>query len=488
MATEVTELTIGVHEGDILDGRYRIERKLGGGGMGVVWAAQHILLNTRVAIKFPQAEILQDPVAVRRFIQEARAAANIRSEHVARVLDVAILGNGIPFQVIEYLEGGDLRARLRQKGRLDISEAVDFMLQTCEAIAQAHAVGIIHRDLKPENLFCTGEDVHRCIKVLDFGISKVLQESALNNDTSLESAMTRAGTLLGSPQYMSPEHLQSAREVDARTDIWSLGVILFELLTGRLPFRGDTLPELSINIATEPTPNIRGMRAEVPEELRAVIERCLEKRRERRYDDVASLAQVLRPFAPATNGEQLQRPMPVANSQNDSCATLVPYASAEQMSLKKDSPTVATWEQSASVRPRWTRILPWSIAALAGLSVAALLGFRILSTRIDHRQPTAASSGSAVSEPLRLGVTSAPGWIPENIAFAPEMTAAAVQLADGGAIASRRTLARQGSPASPVPVMQPAKRASVAARRQGNCNPNYDLDADGQKHYKPECF
>jgi serine/threonine-protein kinase len=491
VTTELIEPTISVHEGDILDGRYCIERRLGGGGMGVVWAAKHVHLNTRVAIKFPQPQILQNPDAVRRFMREARAAANIKSEHVARVLDVAVLSNGIPYQVIEYLEGGDLRARLRQKGRFEVAQAVDFVLQTCEAIAEAHTIGIVHRDLKPENLFCTpGKDGQPFIKVLDFGISKVLQDSALS-DGAGDTAMTRVGALMGSPLYMSPEHLQSAREVDARTDIWSLGVILYELLTGRVPFTGEILPELAINVATQLTPSVRNAEPAVSPELDAIVARCLQKQREQRYNDVNSFAEALSPFAPAATGRQFERPVRVAASEHDSCATLVPEvapgAVPEPQSIQKTSPTVGTWEKSASVKPSWTRVLPWSAVALAGLSLAGFLGIRSLHTHPDPLQPVTAPTGSMPAEPVRDQATSAPRIVPETTAHRLEASPVPLQAADAGAVAINRAPTPRVLPPLPstARVLQPAKRAP---RPQVNCNPNYEYDENGEKRFKPECF
>ena len=485
VSAEMIKPTINVQEGDILDGRYRIERRLGGGGMGVVWAAHHIHLNTRVAIKFPHQEILQHPDSVQRFMREARAAANIKCDHVARVLDVAVLDSGIPFQVIEYLEGGDLRAWLKQKGPLKVTQAVDFMLQICEAIAQAHTMGIIHRDLKPENLFCTLGKDGLCIKVLDFGISKLLQESALN-DGAVDTAMTRAGMFLGSPQYMSPEHLQSAREVDARTDIWSLGVILFELLTGRVPFHGATLPELSIKIATQPTPSLRSLQPEVCQELEAVIGRCLEKQREQRYEDVASFANSLRPFASGKT-DRFQRPLPSPRHE-DEFATLLPSSSLEQENLEKSSLTVGTWEKKASTRPAWRRNIPWSVAAVAAVSIAAFVGFRTQPARRHDLSSAAAPSESVPLTPVPNESNSGPRLVPKSEVVDQAKPLEPLHVTDAG-VTEGTNISPVSSASAGRGVSRPInKGASGATRQRADCNPNYNLDVDGQRHYKPECF
>ena len=289
------QIVNGVREGDLLAGKYRFEKILGAGGMGVVVAAHHIQLDEKVAIKFLLPEALSNEEAVTRFAREARAAVKIKSEHVARVIDVGTLDTGAPYMVMEYLDGGDLSNWLQQRGPLPIEQAAEFILQACEAIADSHGLGIVHRDLKPSNLFCIRRsDGLLSIKVLDFGISKVTTMGA----TGPEMSMTRTTVVMGSPFYMSPEQMQSSRNVDARTDIWAVGVILYELLTGKPPFEGDTLSEVCVKAAAQQPPPIRDRRPDVPLALEAVILKCLEKSRENRHHNVAELALALAPFAP----------------------------------------------------------------------------------------------------------------------------------------------------------------------------------------------
>ncbi|HKO52480.1 MAG TPA: serine/threonine-protein kinase [Polyangiaceae bacterium] len=281
-----------VHEGQILAGKFRIERVLGRGGMGVVVAATHLQLDERVALKFLLPDALANPEAVERFAREARAAVKIKSEHVARVADVGTLESGSPYMVMEYLHGEDLAAWVRRKGAMPVPEAIEFLLQACEAIAEAHALGIVHRDLKPANLFVTHRvDGSACVKVLDFGISKLTMPGA-----APEFGMTKTSTVMGSPLYMSPEQMSSSRNVDMRTDIWALGVILYESLTGRVPFDAETMPQLCSRILQDPPHPIQEFRPDLPQVLQQVILRCLEKDRERRFRNVAELAFALAPF------------------------------------------------------------------------------------------------------------------------------------------------------------------------------------------------
>src|SRR5580704_996551 len=214
--------SVGVRVGEVLAGKYRVEGILGAGGMGVVVAAHHLQLDERVALKFLLPEALANAEAVARFDREARAAVKIKSEHVARVIDVGKLENGSPYMGMEYLDGSDLSAWLQKRGSPPIPQVVDFVLQACEAIAEAHSLGIVHRDLKPANLFCIRRpDGGLCIKVLDFGISKMSMLGDLH--------MTGTTAVFGSPAYMSPEQMHASKDVDGRTDVWSLGVILYEL-------------------------------------------------------------------------------------------------------------------------------------------------------------------------------------------------------------------------------------------------------------------
>jgi serine/threonine-protein kinase len=281
-----------VKEGQVLAGKYRVERVLGSGGMGVVVAAWHLELEQRVAVKFLHPLAMERADTAERFRREARSAAKIRSEHVARVIDVGIMEGGIPYMVMEYLEGHDVSDEMSKIGMLPIEEAVDFILQAIEALAEAHAAGIVHRDLKPANLFIASRpDGTRIVKVLDFGISK-----SLLGGSASELSLTRTSVLIGSPLYMSPEQMRSAKDVDTRTDIWSLGVILYEMITGRPPYTGDSIPALCASLLNDVPQSMRALRADVPAELEDVIRYCMAKDRADRYGTVSELARALAQF------------------------------------------------------------------------------------------------------------------------------------------------------------------------------------------------
>jgi serine/threonine protein kinase len=247
-------------------------------------------LHEPVALKFMLPEALENPEAVERFLREARAAVKIKSEHVAKVTDVGRLEGGEPYIVMEYLKGTDLSALLALRGTLPVEEAIEHVLQACEAVAEAHTLGIIHRDLKPSNLFLTQRrDGTSSIKVLDFGISKMMTPASSFGGGG-DVSMTRTSQPLGTPLYMPPEQMASARHADARSDIWSVGVILFELVTGAPPFNGASFHELRRNIAQGKAPSIRGVSPSAPEALDAIIQRCLEKEPAKRYQNISDLA------------------------------------------------------------------------------------------------------------------------------------------------------------------------------------------------------
>jgi eukaryotic-like serine/threonine-protein kinase len=276
----------GVAIGEVFLDKYRVDSILGHGGMGVVALCTHLALNERVAIKMLRRDVLDDADAVERFMREAQAAVKLKSEFVARVSDVGRSATNVPYIVMEYLEGHDLGELLDERGSLSLPWAVELTLQACEALAEAHSIGIVHRDVKPTNLFVTWRpDGSALIKVLDFGISKSPIAGAIQ--------LTQTQSLLGTPAYMSPEQMRSARMVDARTDIWSLGTVLYELLEGHRPFEAESFSEMCVKVAVDEP----GAMTRTPPALQQVVLRCLEKAPEQRYGSMAELGRDLVPFS-----------------------------------------------------------------------------------------------------------------------------------------------------------------------------------------------
>jgi serine/threonine protein kinase len=280
--------------GDVVAGKYRVARVIGAGAMGVVLEAEHLGLGHRVALKVLRGQVCEQPMALARFLREARAAVRIESDHVARVSDVGTLESGAPYMVMELLDGDDLASVLKRGGPLPTTRAVGHVLQACDAIAEAHSLGIVHRDLKPANLFLARRrDGSMVVKVIDFGISKA--STMASRDAA---AQTSTGAFVGSPLYMSPEQLAAAKDVDGRADVWSLGALLFELIVGHTPFGGETIAVVCAHILGVPAPPLRSLVPSAPEGLERVIARCLEKKPEDRMPNVAELAVGLLPFGP----------------------------------------------------------------------------------------------------------------------------------------------------------------------------------------------
>lgn len=314
-------------EGEIIAGKYRVERVLGQGGMGVVLAARHIELRQPVAVKFLLPQALEQPNASVRFLREAQAAAAIESEHVARVLDVGTLETSAPYMVMEYLTGHNLKDVLQSRGHLPVEEAVNYVLQICRALSVAHSLGIVHRDLKPANLFLAQRaDGSQVVKVLDFGLSKV---TAAADGAPLEQGITATSIVIGTPHYMPPEQLRSLKHVDARADVWALGVILYEFLTGRRPFDGASLPDIFAMIIAGAPPPIRLIRPDVTSELEQIVLRCLEKDPICRIQTVTDLSASLEPFGaqPARASLQgIEKSPAEAPSQRSSSTNAPPKA------------------------------------------------------------------------------------------------------------------------------------------------------------------
>ncbi len=457
-----------IRQGEVLAGKYLVDRILGEGGMGVVVAAHHLQLDTRVAIKLLRPELVANPEAVARFTREARAAVRISSERVARVLDVGVLESGSPYMVMEFLEGTDLSAAVARRGPLPVDEVVEYVLQACEAIAEAHSLGIVHRDLKPANLFCIRRpDGTTSIKVLDFGISKVTL-----GPSDPEMAMTKTTMMMGSPYYMSPEQMQSSRDVDARTDVWALGVILYEAVGGRVPFQGQTLPEVCVRIATQPPAPLLNLRPDAPLALEAVILRCLEKDRDRRYASVAELAAALTDLATPRARLSIETILRTARAAGGAAIPLP----AGAITGAGDTGTVGPFGRTtpgASGR---------RAAAIIGILSAALFIGAFLVLMALHSSGTAHPTSAIASAPAtsiaapRAAASLAQAPAPaETIAPLPSETASARP------VAPAPSARRQQAPAAP-----PAPPPS--AKPRPNCDPNFTLDAQGEKHFKPECF
>jgi serine/threonine-protein kinase len=410
--------------GTLIGGKYRVERGLGRGGMGVVVLAHDETLGRRVAVKLLRATGRGDEA---RFLREARAVARLTSEHVARILEVGAMDDGAPFLVMEYASGSDLGRVLHDRGRVPPATAVDYLLQAGEALAEAHALGIIHRDLKPSNLFLAARvDGTPLIKVLDFGIAKTTPGVAGNAE---ETSLTATSATIGSPLYMSPEQLHSAREVDARADLWSLGAVLQELLTGRPPFEAESAAAVGAKIAAgAPTPLAEGC-PEAPEGLAAVVLRCLEKDPDRRFQDLDELARALAPYA-----------SPAARISIDRIGRVV-RAGLRAGDAEALPPAPATPERATTTRG-W--IAPPASTKRRGPMIAGAALALIGAAFFALRGGPSATPG-VVAAPIESSAEPAPIATPTPSASAPAPGSSAVETANHAPAASARAEPRATS-------------------------------------------
>jgi serine/threonine-protein kinase len=424
--------------GDVLAGRFRVERVLGVGGMGSVFAAEDLRFARRVAIKLMLPDLMEIPEFAARFAREAQAASSLSSEHAARVYEIGRLPDGSPYMVLELLQGRDLDRVLRTRGPLPIAEAVQYILETCHAIGEAHGLGIVHRDLKPSNLYLAErEGAPPVVKVLDFGISKStpLDAGSSAGRPGEPAGLTATESTLGSPHYMSPEQLRSAKRVDRRTDVWSLGIILHKLLSGHLAFESESVgAHLAAIVADPPTP-LRQHRADAPEGLEVAILRCLQKDLALRFQNVGQLAVALAPFA-APSARPLIEAVVAIVGREAALAPLSPLAGTpSQEDARQPAPatvrmpqlasaptpepaTVAGWtpvqrpsgspQTGGSSVPGWTPALPasppagsrralWAAAVVGVAMGTGILGLVVAISGPSGKVAPAASAAAAAS-------------------------------------------------------------------------------------------
>jgi len=436
-----------VQIGDILASKYRVDHVLGIGGMGVVVAARHVQLGTMVALKFMLPDTLRVPEASERFLREARVAAHLRGEHVARVIDFGTLESGAPYIVMDFLEGTDLEKLVRTRGPLSVAEGVGYVFDACKAMDEAHRAGVVHRDLKPTNLFLTQRhDGTPLVKVLDFGISKLSEHA---EDPS--NLTTRTGSVLGSPAFMSPEQIRNAKHVDARADIYSLGAVIYFLLTQAYPYEANSVGELfGLVLFHEPKP-LRARRPDVPLALDALVGRCLQKDPNARFQNAKELMTALRAVLDTMHAE----PPPPAIAQTG------PLAEEPKVAPVAPSFGGQAWMSSQATGPKKVSGLPWVIVSMVCvIGVFVLIGGALF-LRGRHRS----TAVSAEAEAPHVAVeTSAPAPSAESSVAPLENVSPAVPptetskepARDAGASASEPARGSHGDRGKPKPHPAPS--------------------------------
>ncbi|MGH7281680.1 MAG: serine/threonine-protein kinase [Polyangiaceae bacterium] len=449
--------------GEVVAEKYRIEEPLGEGGMAIVFAAHHLLLDKPIALKILSPNLPRLPLLRERFLTEARAAARVESPHVAAVMDVGTLPGGLPFMVLERLEGCDLGELLLVERQLAIGDAVDYVLQALQGLAHAHTLGVIHRDLKPANLFLDHQtDGSAIIKIVDFGIAKL---NATNPDGSggTVSRHTQQGHAVGTPMYMSPEHVRN-ETVDHRTDIWAMGVVLYELLTGQTPFEAEGIGETFGAVLNGKVVPAKTLRAEIPDALDAAISKCLARDLDDRWSDVAQLARAIAPFGTGactflvqsieqtlrqtlrryTGKQILARPITAnamivnvdgpPSSRKNATEPAKPLAATMEASTSHVGPIVTPLpsEFPAQLRPRWGRWALGIALAIGGAAAylmvlsksAPVAATSVAPPVIETTAPSIAPAASTASA-APMATASVPASLTEAIKTIPEATSSA---------------------------------------------------------------
>ncbi len=442
--------------------------------MGIIAEALHIELDEPVALKFLKPEVVKGDLSgtlAGRFVREARSTFKIRSEHVPRIFDVTTLENGVPYIVMELLVGEDLDKRLETHGPLPTAFSVDALLQSLEALAAAHALGMVHRDLKTANLFVsTRLDGSMCVKVLDFGIAKLIDQ----NGTGGNHALTGTNMVMGSPRYMAPEQMRSTRDVDARADVWAIGTTLYELLTGRCPFDGESLTQVCAAILQDDPETIAQRRPDVPPGLEAVVLRCLAKRAADRYANVAELAFALAAYGTAPTALEIASrvsrvlgapPSPVSlakplSSARPSDAAIAIEAtsdtvlsSASGSSFSGIGMTKTSWSDvgasaQTSRRRLWTLLSGFALLFIIGVTLGGIALWRSHSPREDGRALVVATSPTT-------GIANSVS----EVALPPAASAALPTIAVDGAPSA----APSGSPSTPSSLKVKRRLSTSAA-------------------------
>jgi serine/threonine protein kinase len=463
----------------VIDGKYRITRLIGTGGMGAVYEGENLLIHRRVAIKVLHADSAGNSDIIRRFEREAQAAGEIGNDHILEVLDLGSLPNGDRFMVMEYLDGETLSQRIERYGRLTPQQVAPIAQQFLTALVSAHAAGIIHRDLKPENIFILRSKAGRAdfVKLIDFGVSKFSRPFKEG-----EHRMTRANAVLGTPCYMSPEQARGASETDVRSDIYSCGVILFEAVTGRLPFEGDSFNDLMFKIALSDAPSVLSFEPSLDPEFAALVAHAVARDPGARYATAQEFAEALDAWMrknKLTDSLSLAQPAagPVRISVNKNGETLSLDDEIDSIGLGKTG-TEESWARSKAETPakppRGARTLPIA-ASLAGVVALTLAIGAAVRTRPAPASPAAVQNAAFTAA---TPSSSTPALPPPAAASAADPTQRLVPIATSTAEPapppSATTSPRRQDPAT-RPAPGGARPAAPAAKKAGPASTAFDL-------------
>lgn len=433
--------------GLVVGGKFRLDMCIGQGGMGSVWSATHLGLGNQIAIKLVSREFVRSPEALRRFDAEAKAAARLQSRHVVQVYDNGTLEDGTPYIAMELLSGESLQQRIDRAGPLPIQEAVEILAQCCKALGRAHAVGIIHRDIKPDNIFLSTspDDDSYVVKVLDFGVAKITMAGAA------DPSATRTGAVLGTPLYMSPEQARGLKNIDHRTDLYSLGIVAYTMITGRIAFYGESFGDILLKICTEPIPTLR-ITANIPPSLDAWMQHVCARDVAQRCASAQEFIDTLR----AAVGPRVQSSAGISGPQSAHAAT-VPAADSDAPWRLPPAPVAQSAPEtsvamSAGVSRARGRRTGIPLAVGAGLVLA--LGITLLALSMRRAPP-------GFTDSSHVGAAAGGPTAPKAVESTPAPSAA---VASSATLAPLAVDSAANVPAPPVRT-SPTSSASASARR-----------------------
>lgn len=478
-------------EGELVDGKYRVRRKIGEGGMGAVFEAENLRISRRVAIKTLNASAAARPEMIERFEREAQAAGRIGNDHILEVLDLGSLPDGDRYIVMEFLEGDNLGDRIKSRGAIDARVLAGLIAQVCDGLQAAHDAGIIHRDLKPDNIFLVHEKagIADYVKIIDFGISKFQQ---LSSDMS----MTRTGTLMGTPYYMSPEQARGARGADHRTDIYALGVIMFEALVGEVPFAGETFNELMFNIVLAEPPSLQAKLPNLDPTFGQIVAQAMNREAALRFPSAKALGEALTawlargpsgtaviPHLNLPGGTAVMAPVPQANLNQPAAAAPQPGVASPHGNIDAPAQTISaiaaptpqlggagaattagiSLSGAAVTPPKRSLLGPLLIGGFALLVVGGA-GVGLLIASRQHASETAAAPVDAGVQ-VALGADAAPADTaqPADAGAAPNPSAAAAGSASAADAAPAPSTSDHKPQATPPTLTQPQAVAGKPA-------------------------